>query len=203
MKGSVVFNSQLSSPFDMRRGVRHSCVLAPTLFGIFSLLIKVAFEDAKQGIHMHTRYDGKLYNVSPFLSKCHREDLLADCLLFADDAALVATSQEELQNIMDKFAKACVLLSMSINAKKIVVMKQGCTITPIILLSGTPLENFGSFCYLESTVTGNLSLDAEIVSRNGKAATMSDTLHARIWDNRHLTTKSKMIVYQICIISII
>ncbi|KAL4720978.1 hypothetical protein ACJJTC_013478 [Scirpophaga incertulas] len=99
MKGAVVFDGKLSEPFVVSRGVRQGCVLAPTLFGIyFSLILHTAFGDNQQGIHLHTRADGKLFNISLLKSKRNREDLFVDSLLYADDAAFVAVSECELQD---------------------------------------------------------------------------------------------------------
>ncbi|XP_045449679.1 uncharacterized protein LOC123658286 [Melitaea cinxia] len=205
MKGSVIFNGNTSGPFEMRRGVRQGCVLAPTLFGIFfSLLLREAFGNDQQGIHFYTRTDGKLYNITKLLkSKRNREDIFVDSLLFADDAAFVADSALELQTILDRFARACALFSMMINAKKTVVMVQGSTKIPKITLDGVPLAVVNKFAYLGSTVSNNLSLDAEIDIRIGKAATTFGQLNTRVWKNKHLTTRTKMIVYQACIMSIL
>ena len=35
MKGTVLFDGNTSDPFNIPRGVKQGCVLAPTLFGIF------------------------------------------------------------------------------------------------------------------------------------------------------------------------
>ncbi|XP_063382206.1 uncharacterized protein LOC134668695 [Cydia fagiglandana] len=204
MKGTVVYDGKASQQFEMRRGVRQGCVLAPTLFGIFfSLLLKAAFSNNQQGVHLHTRDDGKLYNISLLKSAKHREDFFVDSLLFADDAAFVTNSAAELQNIMDRFSRACTLFSMSINAKKTVVLVQGSAETPKILVDGTALEVVNKFCYLGSTVSNNLSLDAEIDIRIGKAATMFGRLRTRVWCNKHLTVRTKMMVYQTCVLSIL
>lgn len=202
MQAAVVHDGKTSALFDMRRGVRQGCVLAPTVFGIFfSLIMKVAFGDDVQGVHLHTRTDGKLFNSSLLRSRRKREDLYVDSLIFADDAAFVANSSHDLQVILDKFAKACSLFSMSINAKKTVVMAQGLNKKPKILLDGTPLDVVDQFCYLGSNVSSNLSLDVEIGSRLGKAATTFGRLSARVWTNHHLTTRTKMLVYQTCVLS--
>ncbi|XP_061707843.1 uncharacterized protein LOC133518227 [Cydia pomonella] len=191
MEATILHNGETSAPFDVRRGVRQGCVLAPTLFGIFfSVLLKVAFGDDLQGVHLYTRSDGQMYNLTRLKSKRHREDLFVDSLLFADDAALVAHSQTQLQTILDKFATACDLFSMSINARKTVILAQGCSEQPTIILNGAPLEVVSKFCYLGSLVSSNLSLDVEIDSRIGKAATTFGRLRARAWDNKHLTHSS-------------
>ncbi|XP_046978621.1 uncharacterized protein LOC124544203 [Vanessa cardui] len=203
-KGSAVFDGKMSEPFDMRRGVRQGCVLAPTLFGIFfSLLLKVACGDKQQGVHLHTRIDGKLFNIALLKSKRNRVDMFADSLLFADDAAFIATSSYELQTMMDKFSHACNLFSMSINAKKTLIFAQGFAEKPVILLHGVPLDVVNKFCYLGSTVTSNLSLSADIDIRIGKAATMFGKLRTRVWDNNHLTVRTKILVYQAWILSIL
>ncbi|XP_063386472.1 uncharacterized protein LOC134672159 [Cydia fagiglandana] len=204
MKGSVVFNGQQSDSFVMQRGVRQGCVLAPTLFGIFfSLLLKVAFGNTQQGIHLHTRADGNLFNVKLLKSRRNREDLFLDSMLFADDAAFVAETPQELQVLLDKFAYACTLFSMSINTKKTVILAQGYSFQPSISLESVPLEVVDKFCYLGSTVSSNLSLDAEVNVRIGKAATTFGRLRTRVWNNKHLTTKTKMTVYQTCVLSIL
>ncbi|KAJ2937523.1 hypothetical protein O0L34_g18668 [Tuta absoluta] len=136
------------------------------------------------------------------MSKRSRDDLFVDSLLFADDAAFVANSQSELQVIFDKFSYACTLFSMTINAKKTVVLAQGAD-APHIMLAGVPLSIVDKFCYLGSTVSNNLTLDAEIDTRIGKTATMFGKLSTRVWNNKHLTTKTKIIVYQTCVLSIL
>ncbi|XP_045448721.1 uncharacterized protein LOC123657186 [Melitaea cinxia] len=202
MKGAVVFDGQTSDRFEMRRGVRQGCVLAPTLFGIFfSIILRTAFGDSQQGIHLHTRVDGKLFNISLLQAKQKRHDLFVDSLLFADDAAFVANSVLELQTIMDKFSKACTLFSMSINPKKTVVLAQGSAEIPAIMLDSTALQVVDRFCYLGSTVSNNLSLEAEINTRIGKAATTFGRLSTRVWNNKHLTNRTKMIVFQACVLS--
>ncbi|XP_041976468.1 uncharacterized protein LOC121731180 [Aricia agestis] len=97
MMGAVVCDGCMSQQFSVCRGVRQGCVLAPTLFGIyFSLLLRTAFRENQQGIHLYTRADGKLFNISLLKSKRHREDLFVDNMLFADDAAFVANSEVDL-----------------------------------------------------------------------------------------------------------
>lgn len=65
MKGTVQYDGSSSDPFPIKSGVKQGCVLAPTLFGIlFSLLLHYAFSQSEEGIYLHTRSDGSLFNLA-------------------------------------------------------------------------------------------------------------------------------------------
>ncbi|XP_029911832.1 uncharacterized protein LOC115362151 [Myripristis murdjan] len=64
-KGSVSCEGETSEAFLIRSSVKQGCVLAPTLFGIFfSVLLSAAFGSYPEGVYLHTRADGKLYNLA-------------------------------------------------------------------------------------------------------------------------------------------
>ena len=65
MNGIVVLDGSTSDAFDIRSGVKQGCVLAPIMFGIFfAVLLKHAFGSATEGIYLHTRSDGRLFDLS-------------------------------------------------------------------------------------------------------------------------------------------
>ena len=65
MQGIVQYDGSYSESFDILSGVKQGCVMAPTLFGIFfALMLKNAFGNATEGIHLYTKKDGKLFNLS-------------------------------------------------------------------------------------------------------------------------------------------
>ena len=65
MKGTVVFDGTTSDAFNIRSGVKQGCVLAPTLFGIFFvLMLKHTYGSVTEGIYLGTRSHGKLFNLS-------------------------------------------------------------------------------------------------------------------------------------------
>ena len=100
------FDKEISEPFKIDSGVKQGCVLAPTLFGIFfSLTFTYAFGTASDGIYLHTRHDGKLFNLKRLRAKTKVTCVLIREMLFADDAALVSHTQEGLQCLMDRLSK--------------------------------------------------------------------------------------------------
>ena len=60
-----------------------------------------------------------------------------------------------------------------------------------------------NFTYLWSTISSNLSLDAQLNTRIDKLATkrQSSLATKRVWDNSMLSTNTKMRVYQACMLS--
>ena len=189
----------MSELFNIKNGVKQGCVLAPTLFGIFfSLLLKHAFGTSTKGVYMHTRSDGKLYNIARLRAKTKvRETTIRD-MLFADDVAVTAHTEYDLQQLMNRFSHACRDFGP---LKKTNVLGQDVDTPLVITINNYQLEVVHEFTYLGSTTTDNLSLDAELNKRIGKAATTLGRLVTRVWENPKLTTKTKMAVYDACIVS--
>ena len=202
MKGTVQFNGSSSEPFDIRSGVKQGCVLAPTLFGIFfAVLLKHAFGTATEGVYLRTRSDGRLFNLARLRAKTKVREALIRDMLFADDAAVTTHTQQELQSLMDRFSRACNDFGLTISLKKTNVLGQDTAAPPIITIDDYELDVVRQFTYLGSTITDNLSLDTEIDKRIGKAATTLARLTTRVWTNPKLTVKTKMAVYNACVIS--
>ena len=202
MKGTVQFDGSLSDSFDIRSGVKQGCVLAPTLFGIFfSMLLKHAFDEATEGIYLHSRSDGKLFNVARLRAKTKVEKILIRDMLFADDAAVATHSEHQLQSLMDRFSQACKDFGLTMSLKKTNVLAQGAESQPKISVDNYELEAVNQFTYLGSTISSNISLDAEIDKRVGKAATTLARLSSRVWENPKLTNKTKVAVYNACVVS--
>jgi len=71
----------------------------------------------------------------------------------------------------------------------------------VITIDDTELEVVDTFTYLRSTMSSTLSLDAEISSRIAKASTVMTKLSKRVWKNDLLNNKTKLCIYQACILS--
>ena len=199
---TVSYNGASSDPFPISSGVKQGCVLAPTLFGIFfSLLLLYAFSENEDGVYLHTRSSGRLFNLARLRAKTKVRHVTVREALFADDAALVTHTQEALQRLIDRFSHACEEFGLTINIKKTEVMGQGTDSWPIVYIGSQELNVVDKFQYLGSIISSNLSLESEINHRTAKAAAVMSKLHKRVWSNKNLTENTKMKVYRACVLS--
>ena len=141
MKGTVHFNGRSSAPFDIRSGVKQSCVFAPTLFGIFfAVLLKHAFGTAKEGVYLRTRSESRLFNLARLRAKTKVCEVLIRDMLYADDAAITTHTEQELQILMDRFSQACKEFGLSISLKKTYILAQDTTTSPPITIDNYQLD---------------------------------------------------------------
>ena len=196
----VQFDGDVSAEFGVKSGVKQGCILAPTLFGIFfALLLKHALKWSTDGVYLHSRSDGCLFNISRLCAKTKTRTVTIRDLLFADDVAMVSHQQDGLQRLMDKFSDACYLFSLTISQKKTQVIGQATSAPPCITVSGKELEVAHQFQCLGSTTTVTLSLDVELSKCIDKALTTLSKLTKRVWENKHLTIPTK--INKACVIS--
>ena len=165
------------------------------------MLLHYAFADCEEGIYIRSRTDGKLLNITRLRAKTKVHELLIRDLLFADDAALASHSQEGLQRLVDKLSHACKEFGLTISLKKTNIMAQDAESPSVITIENTQLEFVNSFTYLGSTVSDTLNLDTEISSRIAKAAGVMAKLNKRVWNNSLLSERTKVLVYQACVLS--
>ena len=144
---------------------------------------------------------GGLFNISRFSAKTKVRELTVREPLFADDAALVAHSEESLQGLLDKFSESCKSFGLRISLKKTVIMHQGSVgSNSEIALDQNSLSSVDKFCYLGSPITKNLDLKNEISKRISKAAMNFRLLKKRAWENNRLSTKVKIRIYETCML---
>jgi Reverse transcriptase (RNA-dependent DNA polymerase) len=105
----VHMENDYSDPFSSTMGVKQGCPLSPTLFGVL-------IDHFADFISNHESRPGQL---GPFA-------LLPQVLFFADDLALIATSEKELHALLALLREFCENTCMSVNRAKtqIVIFRQ-------------------------------------------------------------------------------
>ena len=160
-----------------------------------------AFKSSTDGVYLHSRSDGHLFNISRLRAKSKTRTVNIRDLLYADDAALVSHSEDGLQRLLDRFSNSCDQFGLTISLKKTQVMGQATPAQPLLKINGGNLEVVHQFQYLGSTMTDTLSLDVEFSKRIGLAFTTLSKLAKRDWENKHLKIPTKVNVYKACVIS--
>ena len=139
-RGQVRLNGDLSEPFPISNGVKKGCVLAPTLFSIFfTMMLKQATVDDDEGVYVRYRLHGSLFNLRRLQAHIKTQERLIQNLLFADDAALVAHTEQALQRMTSCFADASRLFGLEVSLKKTEVLHKP---TPRERMSTTPHQHW-------------------------------------------------------------
>ena len=100
-------NGSLSGSFPISNGVKQGCVLAPTLFSnFFGIMLREAKEDLPDGVYICFRTGGSLFNLRRLLARTKTIEEHTTELLFSDDCALLAHTEEALQHIVNCFSDA-------------------------------------------------------------------------------------------------
>ena len=208
MKVTVREGSEKAEPFIVTSGTKQGCVLAPTLFSIFfSLMLFIAFENVKEGVEIHSRFDRGLlstHNVH-YKAPTKVESTVIRDLLFADDCALAASSHEDLQRLCDSFANAASKFGLKISIDKTKSMYQPpprmAYQAPDIHVEGNKLKAVKTFKYLGSIVSDNNSMDAEIDARLVRANSAYNKLTKRLWRKSGIRLMTKIAVYKAAVLS--
>ena len=152
-------------------------------------------------MYLHTRSDGRLFNLARLQAKTKVRTVTIREALFADDAALATHTESALQRLADRLAHACGEFGLTISLKKTEVLAQGSDSPPSIHIGDHDLNSVSQFQYLGSTISSNLSLEPEINARIAKAAGVMSKLRKRLWSNSNLAANTKMQVYRTCVLS--
>ena len=197
-----------SKPFKVTSGTKQGCVLAPTLFSIFfSLMLQFAFKNTTDGVVMKSRSYKNLasINTSHFSAPTKVNYFTIRDLLFADDCALAALSQEALQRLCDCFANAARKFGLTISIKKTETLYQpgkgSAHVPQPILIDGQQLKDVPSFKYLGGISSSTASMDPEIDARIARATSAFGRLTKRLWTNKGVRLDTKVSVYKAAVLT--
>ena len=203
----VRFKGKFSNSFLVKQGLKQGCPAACLFFNIFfAIIIHVIHSKLEhKGIDLRFRIDGDVFNLKRLKaeSKIRKYTLLE--MLFADDAAVCAHSEEELQEIMQIFYQTFQEFGLQLALKKTEVMVQKSypeeiRPEPKITLGGTVLNNVKQFKYLGTQISDDGSTTKEIKNRIKQSAAAFSKLYQRIWKKRHIKLKTKVKTYRTIVI---
>lgn len=206
MHGQIIDGAEMSTIFDITNGTKQGCVLAPLLFSIFfSLMLLVAFKDCDLGIPIRFRTDGSVFNLRRLQARTKTSAAIIRDLLYADDCALMAHTQEDAQHLFSRFCYAAVRFGLTVSLTKTEVMFQpanrSTAVQPVILAGETVLPVVEKFCYLGSTLSSDATLDNDISLRISKASQSFGRLSKRLWDDHGIRLETKIAVYKAAILT--
>ena len=93
--------------FQIRKGVRHGCILSPCLFNLYAeyIMRNAELEEAQAGIKIARR------NINN--------------LRYAEDTTLMAESKEELKSLLMKVKEESEKFGLNLNIQKMKIMASG------------------------------------------------------------------------------
>ena len=193
MAGAV----SIGDPFEISHGLKQGCVLAPTLITLFLATVS---EHLSTGVFIRTRSDGKLFKLARLKASTKTRELCIRELLFADDAAIVAHTLEDIREICKQFEQATTMFGLTINTKQTVTLYQPppgqTSIDPHVEIYGSPLKAVKNVTYLGSTVASDNTIGVEINNRIQAASGAFGGLWKRVWPQHGITVSTKCKVYK-------
>ena len=174
-KSCIRVNNNLTDWFETTKGVRQGCLLSLELFNVFlENILAEAFEDCKKlGINV----DG--YKLKD--------------LRFADDIALIADSENDLQTLIERVHDVSKKYGMAISIPKTkaMIFSHGDQLQVNIQLDDTSLDQVNRFKYLGVTLTPSNDSTSEIKSRLLLASTTLGKLQ-KVWSDKDITLPTKL-----------
>ena len=146
------------------------------------------------GVFITTRSDGKLFNLARLRAKTKTRKELVTELLFADDTALIAHDETQMQRMITVFAETARKIGLQINIQKTEVLYQPAPnrshySDPEITVDGIILKVVKNFKYLGRA-------DKDIVNRIQNACTSFRKLSSRLWNRPGIRLETKCKVYK-------
>jgi len=170
-KATIISGKNYSSYIDIKRGERQGCVLSPCLFNIYTENI---FEQMEE---MPEHYVQIMNNIR-----------------YADDTVLLADTEQELQELLEKINNRSNIFGLDINIEKTKTMVISKTKEETLLnirIDGESLKQVSSFVYLGHIITEDGRCETEIKKRIGMAKNIFSNMR-RIITARQIANTQKM-----------
>eukprot|EP00795_Rhopilema_esculentum_P009597 gene9597-17355_t len=149
-----------------------------------------AFTETTPGVPIRYRCDGMLFNSRRLQNVTKVSETVIKDLLFADDCALNASKEQDMQQVMDNFSSTCDNFGLTISTKKTEVLYQPAPGNlyqePNIRVKGQRLQAMEHFIFLGSTLSRSANIDAEVNNCIAKAVNAFGRPRKTVWERREL-----------------
>jgi hypothetical protein len=122
------------------------------------------------------------------------------CICYADDATLIADTEDGLQRMVHAFELKSKEYNMKISTTKtkcMVVSK--IPLRAKIVINDKTIDQVMQFNYLGTRISSWGNLAEDIRHQANKAAKLSGCLRSMIWKNRNMSIPSKVRIYKACV----
>jgi len=161
----------LSEWFRVKKGVRQDCVLSPYLFNILAEMVMR---------ETHDGFQGRLQIGGQMIMN----------LRYADDIILLATSEAELHELVDRLDRVSRKYSLLIIIDKTKVMASD-GIACRIFMQNELLEQVDTFPYLGSLITQDGDCTTEFRTRLNRGQAIGASLQ-KIWKSHSIPISTKI-----------
>ena len=163
---------------------------------MFSAMLTDAFQYVDACFPIRYRFDGKLLNLRRLQAKSKVQTDVVDKLLYADDLAENAKSEEKIQGAVDGMSKACDNFQLTISTKKTEVVHQPSPgkpySEPTITVNGQKLQVVDKSIYLGSSLSRAVQIDDEVTARTVKASLAFGRLRTNVWERNGIRLDTKL-----------
>lgn len=176
-KVKIRTNGEMSKPISISQGIRQGDSLSPLLFN----LIMDKIITSLQGLNGF---------------KMGHTDMRILC--YADDAVLMAESEDDLQRLLYRFNMTAKELNMKISSSKTkcMVISSPSPIRCKLQVDDNIIEQILTFNYLGVTIASYGDLHGEVSQQAQKATRVSGCLNQVIWKNKYLNIETKARIYK-------
>ena len=122
---------------------------------------------------------------------------------YADDIALLADNEADLQFFIDQVVFFAGMVGLKINADKTKMMSICSPVVPKITVEGVEVENVETFRYLGSLITTRSSNEDDVLARIGFAQASFQQLYPCLFSRQDVSISTKMRVYLASVRSIL
>jgi sorting nexin-29 len=213
-RSSVRAYGATSESFEVNKGVRQGCILAPALFNIFlDHVLRIALAGSDGGVTIQYAIDGNLPINKRVTSPDEiKETVLA--LLYADDMAIVCDDASALARIVRRLDSVLYEWGLVISQEKTELLsidRHNRSEPPAIELRGQPIKSVDNFKYLGSIYTDKPTgkknkrsfLNTNLEHRIKKASGAFYRLAAPLYKRKDIPLRYKVQMYGTTALSVL